>query len=685
FEDGSQWDDTIPQNVRLIAGAGEFDIDEWVVGLPLNMDGSAGPQAKLVERFAQQLAKVTGAPVRLWDERLSSYEADQRMAIESAWNAYLCYRQLLKDHKRFLTSAIDSLRSIKREFPGSEEAKKADYHLAKLAANPKEMIRSLSVIKPNDPSYLMARFELCGLYHQKWAKARSDPDTAPAAAKAVRDAVDTYLRAAKSDANDQRKLRALLLAADVALHSQPAEATTARGYLTRAKPFADALPQSSTLLEGYHFRLFEVAKSAGDNLSIQRHANWLLDNAAGSSYERAAIISLAIASDQAVKSATDDERRKRLEAAARVYLRLVQLQGDSKEVLTNSKNARVAVSKLAAYESQLGHHAQATKRLESLLEIAPKDTEYLRRAARSRRTSSQSPYPPPTRTYPLRVQLALLKMNLRSEHEDSVKRLIGEKTLATDLDSWALLVEHGESEHARKLMRSGWQDVDRNCDHLYTAAFETNLMACLTEITEPDLRYYGELLLSALVDAPAEDPPGRTREQRLVELAERFAEVSFPNESVKQRALLVLGGSDGALALVADVVAEEARGIDLGAVCSLRMASERQVKSGLVLLYSKAALAQGDPNVFRRGIDSVVAARDRVSMGRGNEHERTLEQMAKHLCQFVETIGPNLTAAQLKTLSGLASRLAATASDNSSSQERARFWGYCEVYYAMPG
>ena len=229
----------------------------------------------------------------------------------------------------------------------------------------------------------MARFELCGLYHQKWAKARSDPDTAPAAAKAVRDAVDTYLRAAKSDANDQRKLRTLLLAADVALHSQPAEATAARGYLTRAKPFADALPQTSTWLEDYHFRLFEVAKSAGDNLSIQRHANWLLDNAAGSSYERAVIISLAIASDKAVKSATGDERRKRLEAAARVYLRLVQLQGDSKEVLTSSKNARVAVSKLAAYESQLGNHAQATKRLESLLEIAPKDTEYLRRTAKS--------------------------------------------------------------------------------------------------------------------------------------------------------------------------------------------------------------------------------------------------------------------------------------------------------------
>ena len=64
----------------VIDGAKDFDIDEWVVGLPVNMDGTSGPQAKLAERFARQLADATGAPVRLWDERLSSYEADSRLA-----------------------------------------------------------------------------------------------------------------------------------------------------------------------------------------------------------------------------------------------------------------------------------------------------------------------------------------------------------------------------------------------------------------------------------------------------------------------------------------------------------------------------------------------------------------------------------------------------------------------------
>lgn len=65
---------------EVIKAADDFEVDEWVVGLPLNMDGSTGPQAKLAKEFARCLARTTGAPVHLWDERLSSYTADVHMA-----------------------------------------------------------------------------------------------------------------------------------------------------------------------------------------------------------------------------------------------------------------------------------------------------------------------------------------------------------------------------------------------------------------------------------------------------------------------------------------------------------------------------------------------------------------------------------------------------------------------------
>jgi putative Holliday junction resolvase len=47
-----------------------------VVGLPLNMDGSEGPSAAAARSFAGIVAKVLNVPVLLWDERLSSKQAE---------------------------------------------------------------------------------------------------------------------------------------------------------------------------------------------------------------------------------------------------------------------------------------------------------------------------------------------------------------------------------------------------------------------------------------------------------------------------------------------------------------------------------------------------------------------------------------------------------------------------------
>ncbi|MEX0653301.1 MAG: Holliday junction resolvase RuvX [Phycisphaeraceae bacterium] len=52
-----------------------------VVGLPLNMDGTAGPAAKRVQQFAERLGKRFALPVHAFDERLSSDTANQQMAM----------------------------------------------------------------------------------------------------------------------------------------------------------------------------------------------------------------------------------------------------------------------------------------------------------------------------------------------------------------------------------------------------------------------------------------------------------------------------------------------------------------------------------------------------------------------------------------------------------------------------
>ncbi len=50
-----------------------------VVGMPLNMDGSAGRRAQSVRAFSRSLEDTFKLPVLQWDERLSTFAADEAM------------------------------------------------------------------------------------------------------------------------------------------------------------------------------------------------------------------------------------------------------------------------------------------------------------------------------------------------------------------------------------------------------------------------------------------------------------------------------------------------------------------------------------------------------------------------------------------------------------------------------
>ncbi len=75
--DGANLDHIIRRIVEL---AEEHGASGAVVGWPLNMDDTEGPQGKIARAFAANLADQTDLDVRLWDERLSSFQADQALA-----------------------------------------------------------------------------------------------------------------------------------------------------------------------------------------------------------------------------------------------------------------------------------------------------------------------------------------------------------------------------------------------------------------------------------------------------------------------------------------------------------------------------------------------------------------------------------------------------------------------------
>jgi len=58
----------------------EQKAEALVLGLPISLNGSLGPQAQAVRDFGDQLAARLGLPVEYWDERLSTVEAQRRLA-----------------------------------------------------------------------------------------------------------------------------------------------------------------------------------------------------------------------------------------------------------------------------------------------------------------------------------------------------------------------------------------------------------------------------------------------------------------------------------------------------------------------------------------------------------------------------------------------------------------------------
>src|ERR1700730_11879778 len=61
----------------------ERGVSRIVVGLPLNMDGTEGPSARAARAFAEHLGMATGVAVEMFDERLTSVDAAERVRSAS--------------------------------------------------------------------------------------------------------------------------------------------------------------------------------------------------------------------------------------------------------------------------------------------------------------------------------------------------------------------------------------------------------------------------------------------------------------------------------------------------------------------------------------------------------------------------------------------------------------------------
>jgi putative pre-16S rRNA nuclease len=99
---------------RLLALAAERAAVGFVLGLPVNMDGSEGPRAQSTRAFARNLAKQTELPIALWDERLSTAAVERDLIAADVSRAKRA--AVIDQHAAafILQGALDRLANLKR-------------------------------------------------------------------------------------------------------------------------------------------------------------------------------------------------------------------------------------------------------------------------------------------------------------------------------------------------------------------------------------------------------------------------------------------------------------------------------------------------------------------------------------------------------------------------------------------
>ena len=99
----------------ILAIAKREDVGGMVIGLPLQMDGTLGPAAQAARDWTFALTEATGLPAAMWDERLSSAEANRALTAQGANRARRAISVDRMAAAVILQAALDSL----RVFPGA--------------------------------------------------------------------------------------------------------------------------------------------------------------------------------------------------------------------------------------------------------------------------------------------------------------------------------------------------------------------------------------------------------------------------------------------------------------------------------------------------------------------------------------------------------------------------------------
>jgi putative Holliday junction resolvase len=103
---------------RLLSLAQERNAVGYVLGLPINMDGSEGPRAQSTRAFARNFARLTDLALALWDERLSTAAVERELIAADVSRAKRA--KVIDQHAAIfiLQGALDRLARLRTDQAG---------------------------------------------------------------------------------------------------------------------------------------------------------------------------------------------------------------------------------------------------------------------------------------------------------------------------------------------------------------------------------------------------------------------------------------------------------------------------------------------------------------------------------------------------------------------------------------
>lgn len=99
----------------LLAFAEKEKVAGFVIGLPMNMDGSAGPRVQATRAFVRSMSEKTELPFVYWDERLSTVAAERALLEMDVSRAQRKERIDSAAASFILQGALDRLTAIQQQ------------------------------------------------------------------------------------------------------------------------------------------------------------------------------------------------------------------------------------------------------------------------------------------------------------------------------------------------------------------------------------------------------------------------------------------------------------------------------------------------------------------------------------------------------------------------------------------